>query len=133
MSHAIPTAAAFKARHPRFAAVADATVNVYIAEAARTVTTAWSHDDYADGIMYLAAHLMVMEGALAPTAVALGVGNQIKSTKAGEVEVEFAADAKPDGTSSRLWQNYGATIYGQRYLELASRNGGASDAAILVV
>ena len=132
MAHTIPTAATFKARHPRFAAVSDASVNLYVAEAARTVTTVWAEADYADGIMFLAAHLMVMEGALAPTAVALGVGNQIKKTKAGEVEVEFAADAKPDGTS-RLWQTYRATIYGQRYLELASRNGGASDAAILVV
>lgn len=133
MAYTIPTAPTFKTRHPRFAAVADGTVTLYITEASRTVTEAWSETDYGDGIMYLAAHLMVMEGAIDPTGVALGVGNQVKKTKAGEVEIEFATDAKPAGNVSLLRSTYGLTIYGQRYLELAGRNGGVSDAAILVV
>ena len=132
MAHTIPTAATFKARHSRFAAVSDATVNLYIAEAARTVTTAWDENDYGDGIMYLSAHLMVMEGAIAPTGVSLGIGNQIKKTKAGEVEVEFATDAKKTGNGFSR-DVYDATIYGQRYLELAARNGGMLAPVVLVV
>lgn len=131
--YSVPTAATFKARHPRFAAVSDGTVDLYLAEASRTVGTSWADTDGPDGIMYLAAHLMIMEGALSPTGVSIGVGNQIKKVKAGEVETEFSTDAKPDGISGKLWATYGRTIYGQRYLDLAARNGGPSDAAVYVV
>lgn len=132
MSYTIPDATAFKTRHPRFAAVSDGTVTLYIGEASRTVTERWSEDDYADGIMYLAAHLMVCEGAIAPTGVALGVGNQIKKTKAGEVEVEFATDDKGFG-NGLVMRSYSSTIYGQRYLELSSRNVGVAGPAVMVV
>ena len=131
---ALPTAATFKSRHPRFAAVGDATVDLYIAEAGNDVdANTWDAADYTVGVMLLAAHLMVMEGAIAPTKTALGVGNQIKKVKAGDVETEFSTDAKPAGISGKLWATYGQTIYGQRYLMLAARNGGQSDAAVFVV
>lgn len=130
MTHTIPTAATFKARHPRFAAVADATADIYMAEAARTVTTMWAEADYGDGIMYLAAHLMLEEGALAPTGAAPGVSGQTKRVKAGEVEKEYAIRDLPADTGLGL---YGSTIYGRRYLEVAARNGGNSAAAVLVV
>lgn len=127
MTYSVPSAATFKARHPRFAAVADATVDLYLTDAAAQVGTTWSDTDGPAGIMYLAAHLMVMEGALDPTKVAAGVGNQIKKVKAGEVETEFAVDAanKNVGLS--------ATVYGQRYSDLAARNGGQFSGAVLVV
>lgn len=129
MAHVIPTAATFKARHARFAAVADATCEIYLDEASRTVTTSWTERDYGDGIMYLAAHLMVMEGAGGGSAI--GVSGTISKVKAGDVETEFRATR---GTASgKIWTTYGATIYGQRYLDLAARNGGQSDAAVLVV
>jgi len=133
MAYAVPSAVTFKARHPRFAALADGTVDLYLAEAATDVGECWSDADGPAGIMYLAAHLMVMEGAIAPTEIALGVGNQLKKVKAGEVEAEFSTDAKPDGVSGQLWATYGRTTYGQRYIALAARNGGPSDAAVLVV
>lgn len=133
MSYTVPSAATFKARHPRFAAVSDGTVDIYLAEAGDHVGAAWSDADGPVGIMYLAAHMMVMEGALSPTGVAMGVGNQIKKVKAGEVETEFSTDAKPAGISGKLWATYGSTFYGQRYLDLAARNGGQSDAAVYVV
>lgn len=129
MAHTIPTAAAFKIRHARFAAVADETVEIFLAEASRTVTTSWREIDYGDGIMYLAAHLMVMEGMGGGNAI--GVAGGIKKVKAGDVETEF--HGAQSGIGGKVWATYGATIYGQRYLELAARNGGQSDAAILVV
>lgn len=133
MSYAVPSAATFKARHSRFASVSDGTVDLYLADAGNHIGTAWADGDGPRGIMFLAAHMMIMEGALAPTSTALGVGNQIKKTKAGEVEVEFSTDAKPDGISGKLWATYGMTSYGRSYLDLAMRNGGQSDAAVLVV
>lgn len=133
MTYTVPSTSTFKARHPRFVAVADGTVALYLAEAGDQIGTAWADADGPAGIMYLAAHMMMMEGALAPTQTSLGVGNQIKKVKAGEVETEFSTDAKPDGISGKLWAIYGRTFYGQRYLDLAVRNGGQSDAAVLVV
>lgn len=125
MSYTVPTAATFKARHPRFAALADGAVDLYLAEASATVGTKWEDADGPAGIMYLAAHLMTLEGALAPTKLAPGVGNQVKKVKAGDVEAEFAVNGTETG--------YDATIYGKRYAELAARNGGLGSAAVLVV
>lgn len=128
---ALPTAAELKVRHPRFAAVDDTTVDVYIAEAGRTVLdTVWAASDYADGVMYLAAHLMEMEGAIAPTGNPVGMSGQVKKKKAGEVEIEYHAPANHSQLSDDL---YRTTIYGRRYLELAARNGGVGAPAILVV
>lgn len=129
MAHTIPTPEVFKARHARFATVADITCGLFLSEAARTVTIAWSETDYGDGIMYLAAHLMVMEGIGGGNAI--GIAGGIKKTKAGEVEVEFHGTA--GGIGGKAWATYGGTIYGQRYLDLAARNGGQGDAAVVVV
>lgn len=133
MTYAVPSAATFKARHPRFASVSDGTVTLYLTEAGTYVGTGWDDADGPVGIMYLAAHLMIMEGAISPTGVSIGVGNQIKKVKAGEVETEFSTDAKSDGISGKLWATYGRTFYGQRYLDLAARNGGQSEAVVYVV
>lgn len=133
MSYTVPSASTFKARHPRFASVLDGTVDLYLAEAASHVGTAWTDADGPAGIMYLAAHLMTMEGAIAPTKIAMGVGNQIKKVKAGDVETEFSTDAKSSAIGGKAWATYGTTVYGQRYLDLAARNGGQSDAAVVVV
>lgn len=125
MAYTVPTATEFKSRHARFASIADGTVTAYITEAANMVGTAWADADGPVGIMYLAAHMMIMEGAAAPTKTAPGVGVQIKKVKAGEVETEFAVDQS---------RGFGATVYGERYLELANRNGaGLRSAAVLVV
>ena len=45
MSYTVPTAAEFKARHPRFATLADGTVTLYIADAYAQVGDAWSDVD----------------------------------------------------------------------------------------
>lgn len=133
MTVTVPSSATFKARHPRFASVGDDTVTLYLNEASRSVSSCWNADDATSAIMYLAAHMMVMEGALNPTGNAPGIGNQITAVKAGEVETEFSTDTIPAGVSGQLWATYGSTIYGRRYLDLAARNGGQSQAAVLVV
>lgn len=128
---ALPTATEFKERHPRFAAVGDATVTLYIAEAGRTVEeTVWAASDYADGVMYLAAHLMEVEGAVAPTGNPTGTAGAVKRKKAGQVEIEYHA---PASGIDRLDHLYGGTIYGRRYMELAARNTGLGGPIVLVV
>lgn len=125
MAYTVPTAAEFKARHIRFASIADGTVTAYLAEAGARVGASWSDADGPAGIMYLAAHMMIMEGAAAPTKTAPGVGVQVKKVKAGEVETEFAIDQS---------RGFSATVYGEQYQELANRNGtGTVSAAVLVV
>lgn len=116
-----PTAAEFKARHPRFDAVGDALVDIYLAEAALSCPDSWGADQAA-GIMYLAAHLMSEEGALDPTNAAPGTGARVKKVKAGEVETEFAQDG----------EGYNSTVYGRRFAELQRKNAGGN-ALILVV
>lgn len=133
MTVTVPSSATFKARHPRFESVDDDAVTLYLTEASRSVNDDWDADDAADAIMYLAAHLMVMEGALAPTKAAPGIGNQITLVKAGEVQAEFDTKGSDQFDRGELWETYKQTIYGRRFLELAARNGGQSDAAVLVV
>lgn len=129
----VPTPAMFKARHPRFVSVDNDTVTLYLAEASRFVNDCWNPDDAQSAMMFLAAHEMVMEGALNPTGNAPGIGNQISLVKAGEVQTEFDTKGSDSADRGQLWETYKATIYGRKYLELAARNGGQSQAAVLVV
>lgn len=127
----LPTAAEFKARHARFAAVVDATCDAYLAEAGTSVdATVWAAADYAPGVMYLAAHQMEVEGARAPTGNPIGIAGAVKKRKAGAVEIEYAVAAS---TGTGIDDAYAATTYGRKYLELAARNAGLLVPGILVV
>jgi hypothetical protein len=116
MSYEIPSAAAFKQRHPTFAAVADGTVTSMLAEAARSVSTTWSEGDYADAIMYLAAHMIAEENSGGGVSAASKAG-PIKRVKADSVEIEYAGAAISDAS-------LGGSIYGRRFLALRHRNAG---------
>lgn len=114
MSYALPTATEFKARHVAFAAVADGTVDIFLAEAERSVSTDWSEGDYTDGIMYLAAHLYSEEQSSGGIKAASKAG-PIKRVKADTVEIEYAGSFLVDA-------NLSSTIYGRRFLALRQRN-----------
>lgn len=114
MSHTVPSAADFKARHPTFASVADGTVSAMLAEASRSVSTCWAEEDYADAIMYLTAHLIAEENSAGGVSAASKAG-PIKRVKADTVEIEYMAGAVSDAA-------LGATIYGRRFLALRARN-----------
>lgn len=114
MSHAIPSAADFKARHPKFATVADGMVTAMLAEASRSVSTCWAEEDYGDAIMYLAAHLIAEENSAGGPSAASKAG-PIKRVKADTVEIEYMGGVMSDAA-------LGATIYGRRFLELRRRN-----------
>jgi hypothetical protein len=114
MSHTVPTAAEFKARHTAFAAVADGTVDTFLAEASRSVSTCWAEADYADAIMYLAAHLYSEEQSAGGIKAASKAG-PIKRVKADTVEIEYAGSFLSDA-------NLSSTVYGRRFLALRQRN-----------
>ncbi len=59
MPYVLPTATELKATFPAFAAVADATVDIWIGRAARSVDISWPEDDYQYAIELLACHYMV--------------------------------------------------------------------------
>ena len=121
MPYTVPTASEFKARHAKFDAVADGVVDALLAEASRTVTEDWHEDDYQDGAMYLAAHLIISEGlADAAPSVANTSGALVK-LKADETEATFDTPGKR--MSGNLAAVYGSTFYGRRFLEIAQRNG----------
>ncbi len=128
----LPTAATFKARHARFAAVADATVDAYIADAGLTVVEeCWIATDYPAGVMYLAAHLMEVEGARNPTGKSIGTAGAVKKQKAGEVEIEYAV--APIGASDDIEADYRTTSFGRQFIILANRNSGLAVPGALVV
>lgn len=123
MTHPTPTAADFKARHPRFAAVADATADAVIADAVLHCGDDWSAADFRAGALSLAAHMMLEEGALSAGAPSQNAGAVVRK-KAGDLELEFAdTAARLRGDDGATW---GSTVYGRAYLAIRRRYVGAA-------
>lgn len=122
MAYTAPTAAQLKAKYPAFAAVADATVDLYLVDAGRAVDTTWTEGDYQTAIMLYAAHLMVLAG--------IGVGAEAeanangltgyKRIKSGQLDLERAG--KADSGAANVPDEYASTTYGQQYYYLLVKN-----------
>lgn len=106
MAYTAPTAATLKARYPAFTAVADETIDYWLAEAAEDCAS-WPDSLRARGEMALAAHRMAELGIITG-AVPAGV----TSFKSGT----FSATVS-DGFASRT--GYDATVYGREFRQLA--------------
>lgn len=106
MAYTLPTAAALKTRYPAFSAVADATVDVAIADAALRIDETWPENQYQPGIMELAAHFLSVQGLGSGTEAALA---GIKSLSVGSLSLTSASDG---GMGS-----YKSTSYGREYLQ----------------
>lgn len=124
MPYTLPTAAQFKAKFPTFAAVAEPTITLAIQEASASVDTGWIEADYQPAIMYLAAHIMTIDGVVIAGSDLGGAGGVINAglvseMKVGDVSVKLAGNASGGGGSG---STYATTGYGQRYLELLRRN-----------
>lgn len=115
MPFAVPTAADLKARYPGFAAVPDATVSYWIADAQRVVTDAWIEADYPIAIMLHAAHELASQGLEAGAGA--GIPQGVTSFSSGSMDVSFS-DAIASATG------YAATRYGREFLVLLRRNRG---------
>lgn len=113
MAYIVPTAADLKARYPAFAAVSDATIDVWLEDAQRTVKPTWLEDDYRPGIMSLAAHNMAEQSVITGGQSLAGV-TSFKSSQFSITLSDQAASAT----------GYAATIYGREFRILLARNVG---------
>lgn len=106
------------ARYPAFADVAASTVQAWLTDAERYVTTAWAEGDYAAGLMSLAAHNLALAGLGADAAALTGVPAGITRMKSGSLELGFTEAA----ANARMNGGYEATRYGAEYALLLRRN-----------
>lgn len=127
MPYTKPTAAEFKAKFPTFAAVGDPTIDLAITEASASVDTSWVEADYQPAVMYLAAHIMTIDGVVlagSDLGSAAGVINAglVSEMKVGDVSVKLGGAAGAGGGAGGSMTGLRATGYGLRYLELLRRN-----------
>lgn len=125
MPYTLPTAATFKAKFPTFAAVGDPTITLAIQEAGASVDQTWIEADYQPAIMYLAAHIMTIDGVViagSDLGSASGVINAglVSEMKVGDVQVKLSGSAGGSGGAGAAGLR--STGYGLRYLELLRRN-----------
>jgi len=113
MAYVIPTADDLKAKYPAFADVADATINLYIADA--QVDTSWIEADYAPAIMAWAAWSMTDTGIGTGGEVAGYIGSGVSRLKSGTLDVSFSDKAAS-------LSGYETNIYGRHYLMLYRKN-----------
>lgn len=122
MAYVAPTPTSFKARFPEFSALGNDYVALILVEAARSTDATWiNQDDRAAAEMYLAAHMMAVEGRLidATSGGGVNVTGAVKRRKVGDVETEFAGVASGGGGSSNP---YLTTSYGRQWWSLLQRN-----------
>jgi Protein of unknown function (DUF4054) len=124
MTYAIPTAADFKERFPRFASVSNTVLDAVISEASGQADTTWLERDYAPAIMYYAAHLLVMEGVDgAPGGGSGGGVGPVKSESIGDSSVSYGGAATTVASASTYSKDtLRSTSYGQMYLRLLRQN-----------
>jgi hypothetical protein len=118
MAYVPPTASDLKQRFPEFIAVSDTLVALILAEASAQVGETWYERDRKPATLYLAAHMLAMEGEPGRTAggTSGGTSGPVRRRKVGDVETEFA------GFSASSASEYGSTAYGLRFLDLLRRN-----------
>lgn len=114
MPYVIPTSAQLKERYPAFSAVADALINLVIADAERNVDEGWQEPDYQPAIMALAAHMLVEEGATGRNVEFAGA---ITSSKLGD-----AQDTYSGLTDSQMAGEFNSTSYGRKFMQLRALN-----------
>ncbi|WP_066795074.1 DUF4054 domain-containing protein [Sphingomonas soli] len=119
MPHTSPTLSEFRDRFPALAAVPDARVNYWLGKHA-PVTTSWDEVDYADAILELTAHNIVVNGELPASGGDAGDLAGVTRFRSASMDIAFserAANAGLDG-------GYAASKYGQRFKIYLRRNVG---------
>lgn len=121
MAYDAPTVAQFKARFPRFAAVADAMVTEALDEAGGRVDTTWLEKDFQLARMLYAAHVLTLDGMGTGTesAVAAKGMGEFKTIRSGGLALERFGPER--GATTTLLES---TSYGRRWMALAILNHG---------
>lgn len=123
MAYTQATAADLKALLTKFATVADATVEIWLERARRSVDDSWAEDDRAHGEILLAGHYLTLEG--------LGTGAEAELAKAGLSGMQTVRSGKLSFTKGGAMADAAAgslesTSYGQQYLALLRQNRGGA-------
>lgn len=123
MPYTIPTLSDFRTKFPTFAGVADATITAAITEASASVDQSWIEADYQPAILYMAAHILTLDGALYGDLGSIGgvIGaGLVSEAKVGDAQVKLAGGAS--GGSGAGGGGLASTPYGLRYRDLLRRN-----------
>lgn len=107
-------------RYPAFADVPVATVQYWLTDAERYVTSAWGEGDYGAGLMSLAAHNMALAGLGTGAGSLSGIPAGVTRMKSGSLELGFTEAA----ANARMSGGTDSTIYGAEYRSLLRRNRG---------
>jgi hypothetical protein len=126
MAYTDPTANDLQAAFPRFAAVADPTVEFWLVRARRSVDQSWFEDDYQMGQMLLACHLMTLQGlgTGAESEAASQGASGYKTIRSGAITLE-----RFDNGSGGAADGFAATSYGQQFALLLRQNRGGARVA----
>lgn len=106
---------------PPFAAVPTATIQAFINQAMGSVDAGWIEADYPYGIVYLAAHLMVMSGlgtGAQAEAQSQGMGG-FTTIRSGQLTLQRAATSRDAQEAPPPWNT---SWYGVQYYWLLRRN-----------
>lgn len=120
MSFTPPTAAEVKARFPEFAAVADATIEAIIEEAASFVDDTWIEGDAPAAVMFYTAHELVMAGQGTSAAAKLSAIGDFSRIKSGDLEVSRGTQSTVTGSGAD--GTLAQSRYGLKFLELRARS-----------
>lgn len=118
--YAKPEPAHLLLRYPEFAAVDPGTIQFWLTDAERLVTTAWLEGDYAAGLMALAAHNMARTGLGTSGAATASLPAGLTSVKSGSLSLQFSEGVARDRAAGA----YGSTIYGAEFEALLRINRG---------
>jgi hypothetical protein len=126
MPYVLPDATRFKAKFPTFAAIEEPTIANAILEASASVDTSWIEADYQPAIMYLAAHIMTIDGVVVAGSDLGSAGGAINAgliseMKVGDVQVKLSGASSGSGGAGTA-TGLRSTGYGLRHLELLRRN-----------
>jgi hypothetical protein len=108
------------ARYPAFASVSPSTVQAWLTDAERFVSTAWAQGDYAAGLMSLAAHNLALAGLGTGGSALADLPAGVSRFKSGTLDVALTDAA----ANARMSGGYESTRYGQEYQLLLRRNRG---------
>jgi len=122
MAYENPTADDLQSAFPKFADVADVTVEFWLTRARRAVDESWCEDDYAMGQMLMASHLMTLQGLGSGTEAELAAQglSDFKSVRSGSFSFTKAEGEASQAASGEL----ASTSYGRQFIALARANRG---------
>ena len=110
---ALPTVDDFRERFPEFEERSDEEIEMAISDAGDEISeSVWMEKDYANGVLFLAAHFMT--AGIAQGEFITDGGPPIKAESIGRLSTTYGDPAKSG--------DYTSTNYGNRYLRLLRRN-----------